>query len=67
MSNNIPKKRFDFVDLLKATAIFFVLIYHFSLMNVDFIHNGEWTSYINYYLKSLLSTCVPLFFFVNGG
>ena len=67
MDNNFPKKRFDFVDLLKATAIFFVLIYHFSLMNVDFIHNGEWTSYINYYLKSLLSTCVPLFFFVNGG
>ena len=67
MNNNFEKKRYDFVDLLKSIAIFFVLVYHFSMMNSDFIHYENWTSYINYYLKSLLSTCVPLFFFVNGG
>ncbi|HEY4784447.1 MAG TPA: acyltransferase family protein [Bacteroidales bacterium] len=67
MDNNTNKRRFDYVDLLKTIAIFFVLIYHFSIINIDFIHNEDWTCYLNYYLKSILSTCVPLFFFVNGG
>ena len=67
MDINVNKKRHDFVDLLKAIAIIFVLFYHFSIMNIDFIHNEDLICYLNYYLKSLLSTCVPIFFFVNGG
>lgn len=67
MNKNIRIERFDFVDLLKAIATLFVLVYHLSIMDVDFLHHKEWSVYMGYYLKSLLSTCVPLFFFVNGG
>ena len=67
MSSLLIKKNLDYVDLLKAIAIFFVLVYHFSIINTDFIHKSNFSSYFNYYLKSILSTCVPLFFIVNGG
>src|SRR4051794_19168514 len=67
MNDKSINKRYDFVDLLKTIAIFFVLFYHFSVMNIDFIHDEGFTSYFNYYLNSILSTCVPIFFFVNGG
>lgn len=60
------KKNFDFIDLLKSIAIYFVLIYHFNNMNIDFINQVNSSVYFNYFISSIFSTCVPIFFFVNG-
>lgn len=58
--------KYDFIDLLKAIAIFFVVTYHYNHLNFDIVNNQEISTYLNYFLKSILSTCVPIFFFVNG-
>ncbi|KAB1155864.1 acyltransferase [Flavobacterium luteum] len=63
---NEIKKRYDFIDLLKAIAIFFVVMFHFNYLQIDFLIGNDNISYINYFIKSILCTCVPLFFFVNG-
>jgi surface polysaccharide O-acyltransferase-like enzyme len=36
-------------------------------MKYDFITDNHWKPYLNYLVISLFSTCVPIFFFVNGG
>ena len=68
MENNVikenNKKRFDYIDLLKCIAIFFVIIYHNECYNTNFIANNE-SLFINIF-RAILSTCVPLFFIVNG-
>lgn len=51
------KERYEFIDLLKAMAVFFVIIYHYNNLAI---------SYYNYFFESILSTCVPIFFFANG-
>lgn len=63
---NNSEKRYDFIDLLKAIAIFFVVIFHFNFLQVDFLSGNDKVSYFNYFIKSIFSSCVPLFFFVNG-
>lgn len=60
------KKKYDQIDLLKAIAIYFVIIYHFNQISIDFISDGSIYSYLNYYFNSILSVCVPVFFFING-
>ncbi len=60
------ENRLDFVDLLKAIAIYFVVLYHFYFVSEDFLSESNPVVFANYYIKSLLSTCVPVFFFVNG-
>ena len=60
------KERYDFIDLLKAIAIFFVVVYHFNNIQIDFINEKGNVFYLNYFIKSILSICVPVFFFVNG-
>ncbi len=54
------------IDLIKAIAILFVLVYHSSFYNFDFINDPSTISYIRYFSRAILATCVPLFFFVNG-
>ncbi len=58
--------RLENLDLLKAIAIFFVVIYHFNNIQSEVISSQNNWNYLNYYLKTILSTCVPIFFFVNG-
>lgn len=60
------KIRYDFFDLLKAIAIFFVIIYHFNNFNSNILINTSISAYWNYFFQAILSTCVPIFFFVNG-
>lgn len=60
------KERYEFIDLLKAIAIFFVIIYHFNNLTVSFFETQNTLSYLNYFFESIFSTCVPIFFFVNG-
>lgn len=57
---------YDGLDLMKAIAIYFVLIYHFPIMEVGFIETGKTGAYSNYFVFSIFSTCVPIFFFING-
>lgn len=61
------KSRLTWVDLLESIAIFMVILYHGSLYKYNF-HDpviGN-TGLIYYFFNTILSTCVPLFFFVNG-
>lgn len=53
------KRRID-VDLLRVIAALFVVMYHFGTFN--FVY-GRWA---NAYIGSVLSCCVPIFFFVSG-
>ncbi|MDR0865803.1 MAG: acyltransferase [Candidatus Symbiothrix sp.] len=60
------KKRIDSIDLLKGLAIYSVIIYHFNQIPTDFLKEDNGWFYFNYYIISFFSTCVPIFFFVNG-
>lgn len=64
--NQIKNNRLDFVDLLKGIAIYFVVLYHFNKIPIDFINNDIFNNYFNYFIKSIFSICVPIFFFTNG-
>lgn len=60
------EERYEFIDLLKAIAIFFVVIYHYNNLTINLFETQNTFSYFNYFFKSIFSTCVPIFFFVNG-
>lgn len=56
-------KRIDYIDLLKALAIYLVVFYHFNRVPVNILDGGN---YGNLYFKSIFSVGVPIFFFMNG-
>jgi surface polysaccharide O-acyltransferase-like enzyme len=60
------KEKFDFIDLLKAIASYFVIIYHYNFIDIDFVNQAEPFQYFNYFLTTILTISVPVFFFVNG-
>ncbi len=61
------RDRYAYIDLLKVLAIVFVLLYHTTNLTYDFLaEENNLLYYLRYYLRTILSTCVPLFFFVNG-
>lgn len=62
----MDKKRLTFIDLLEVIATLFVLLYHSSLYSCDFLSDASLGRYFLYYSRTILSTCVPLFFFANG-
>jgi surface polysaccharide O-acyltransferase-like enzyme len=62
----VKKERFDNIDLLKFIAIFFVILYHFNSLHVNFLIDRSLSTYFNYFITTILGTCVPIFFFVNG-
>ncbi len=68
MDSNLvkPKARFNEIDLIEAIAIFFVIFYHCTTYSFDFISNGTFGNYFLYFLRTVLATCVPIFFFANG-
>ena len=59
-------KRYNYIDLMKVVGIFFVIVYHSRLYNNDFMIENNIANYIMYFFKAIVSTCVPIFFFVNG-
>ena len=61
------KKRIVWVDLLETVAIFFVVFYHTTIYFWD-VGSSDATisTYLAYFARTILSTCVPLFFFANG-
>lgn len=59
--------RLFFIDLLESIAIFLVLSCHGTNYNYGFLQDSNnIIFYLRYYFRTILSCCVPLFFFVNG-
>ena len=58
--------RFNEIDLIETIAIFFVIFYHCTTYTFDFMNTGSFGNYILYFSRTILATCVPIFFFVNG-
>lgn len=59
--------RIAWIDLIETIAIFFVILYHGFLLPADILSaNSSKIVYLSYFMKTILSTCVPLFFFANG-
>jgi surface polysaccharide O-acyltransferase-like enzyme len=68
IASAIPQKeKFDFIDLLKAIASYFVIIYHYNYIDIDFLKKAGAFQYFNYYIITILPVSVPIFFLVNGG
>lgn len=60
------KARLNHIDLLKCLAIYLVLAFHGTLYN-NLVYAGmPLTELLRYFFRAVLSTCVPLFFTVNG-
>lgn len=57
-------KRLAAIDFDEALAMFFVVLYHSSSYSIDIL--GDGTAFFRYALNGVLSTCVPMFFLVNG-
>ena len=66
MSNAEKKNRFEYLDILEFIAIFLVISCHGTTYNFDFIKESAPIYYVRYFLRSLASASVPLFFFING-
>lgn len=62
----IQKNRLCHVDFMESIAIFSVVLYHSSIYSTDFLSNPSVSTYLSYFFETILSACVPLFFFVNG-
>lgn len=60
------KKRFDHIDLMESIAIFLVILYHGTLYAFNFLELPSAWRYAAYAFRTILSVCVPLFFFANG-
>lgn len=59
-------KRLPHIDLLKTLAIWFVLIFHGALYTIYIEPDTPLPILMRYFSRPILSTCVPLFFFVSG-
>ena len=62
----MKKERSAFIDLMECLAIMLVVAYHGALYPYDHHDTGGGMEYLNYYLRTISATCVPLFFFANG-
>lgn len=62
----LDKKRLSHIDLLESIAIFFVIAYHSTIYSFDILQDSSAINYLLYFSRTILSTCVPLFFFANG-
>lgn len=66
-SENITSKnRWHYIDLMKCIGMLFVIAYHSSTYSCSWMDTGEALSFLRYFFSTILSTCVPLFFFANG-
>lgn len=60
------QKRYSNIDLLEFFGIFFVVFYHSTTYEYDWVETPKKIFYLRYFMRTILSTCVPLFFFANG-
>ena len=54
------------LDLAKVLAMYFVVLYHLTFRNTPLLGGGRVMDYIEYFISTLLSCCVPLLFAVSG-
>lgn len=54
------------LDLAKVLAMYFVVLYHLTFRNAPLLSAGRVLDYIEYFLTTLMSCCVPLLFAVSG-
>lgn len=54
------------IDLLECIAIFLVIMYHGTLYASNILEEASALRFGRYLFRTLLSPCVPLFFFANG-
>ncbi len=66
ITKSISKERFVYLDFIKTLAIYFVCFYHYNNFNTGFLSDPSISTYSSYFVKSIASTGVPLFFMVNG-
>lgn len=67
MHGSLQTDRQYYIDLVESIAIFFVLSYHGTNYDYNFLQDSESVLfYIRYFVRTILSCCVPLFFFANG-
>ncbi len=59
-------ERWNYIDLIEFLGILFVLIYHTITYDAPPFAEYQVLDYLRYFLRTILSTCVPLFFFANG-
>ena len=60
------KERWHYIDLMEFIGIFFVLMYHSTTYSYFSIGDTSKIAFFRYYLRTILLTCVPIFFFANG-
>ena len=60
------RKLLPHIDLLKCLAMYFVLVFHGTLYDTTVYPNMSTAHVLRFFFRTILSTCVPLFFFVNG-
>ena len=60
------KVRYNYIDLMEFLGILFVLLYHSTTYSFSWIDDKSALSLLRYFLRTILSTGVPLFFFANG-
>lgn len=60
------KNRLHHVDLLKSIAIWMVLVFHGTLYPNEVTPGMPLPQLLRFFSRTILSACVPLFFFVNG-
>lgn len=67
IGKKVASKRIIWIDVIKTIAIFFVIMYHSEIYSYNvYAKNTNLIIYFRYCFRTLYSTCVPLFFFVNG-
>lgn len=65
--NMNENSRIVWIDVLKTLAIFLVIVYHDPIYSIDVLSETETVKmYSLYFMRTILSTGVPIFFFVNG-
>lgn len=58
--------RWEYIDLIEALGIFFVVLYHSTTYPFNWMDESNPLYFLRYYVRTILSTGVPLFFFANG-
>lgn len=66
MDVSVSRQRQGGLDIIKALALYFVVLYHLTFRNSPDIFSGRGMDYIEYICAALLSVCVPLLFTVSG-
>lgn len=66
MEPSAPRQRLAGLDLLKALALYLVVLYHLTFRNAPNIFSGGPLDYVEYAFSTFMSICVPLLFTISG-